>query len=224
MTTQPEPPALSHIEKSLSEAYRKEIDQEENVWRTLPFFAAALALQLSALFQLVERMPEASSCLGKIAVAFLSLAATSSLTALVFLIFCIWPQKFQYLAPEPEMLEYAKGLIEDEANSVAAKQVPVAALTILKEAMAFQYAVGTHHNRGISKYRERQRLIAGLATVASVIFTLLLVAVAFIPYATVPRSNGHVRATESANADLGTQGTSLGREGDDNIRPPNAER
>ncbi|HEY8288257.1 MAG TPA: hypothetical protein VIG49_03240, partial [Acetobacteraceae bacterium] len=39
---------LDHIEKTLADAYRKEIDQEENVWRSLPFFAATLALQLAA--------------------------------------------------------------------------------------------------------------------------------------------------------------------------------
>ena len=29
--------ALDHIERTLAEAYRKEIDQEENVWRSSPF-------------------------------------------------------------------------------------------------------------------------------------------------------------------------------------------
>ena len=48
---------LDHIERTLAEAYRKEIDQEENVWRSLPFFIAALALELAALFQAVGRMP-----------------------------------------------------------------------------------------------------------------------------------------------------------------------
>ena len=52
-----EHPALTHIEKTLAEAYRKEIDQEENVWRSLPFFAATLALQLAAIFQVIARLP-----------------------------------------------------------------------------------------------------------------------------------------------------------------------
>jgi hypothetical protein len=47
-----EHPALGHIEKFLADTYRKEIDQEENVWRSLPFFAATLALELAALFNL----------------------------------------------------------------------------------------------------------------------------------------------------------------------------
>jgi hypothetical protein len=30
-------PLLDHLEKTFADAYRKEIDQEENVWRSLPF-------------------------------------------------------------------------------------------------------------------------------------------------------------------------------------------
>jgi hypothetical protein len=50
---------LDHIEKTLADAYRKEIDQEENVWRSLPFFAATLALQLAAMFQSLTRIESA---------------------------------------------------------------------------------------------------------------------------------------------------------------------
>lgn len=55
---------LDHIEKTLADAYRKEIDQEENVWRSLPFFAATLALQLAAMFQIVDRLPQPGPGLG----------------------------------------------------------------------------------------------------------------------------------------------------------------
>ncbi len=45
----PSDPLLDHLEKTFAEAYRKEVDQEENVWRSLPFFAATLALQVASL-------------------------------------------------------------------------------------------------------------------------------------------------------------------------------
>ncbi len=35
--------ALDHIEKTLAAAYRREIEQGENVWRSLPVFAATIA-------------------------------------------------------------------------------------------------------------------------------------------------------------------------------------
>ena len=49
MTTDPE---IDYLETLFGEAYRKEIDQEENVWRSLPFFTATLALQLAGLAQI----------------------------------------------------------------------------------------------------------------------------------------------------------------------------
>ena len=64
MADSEEPAALAHIEKTLAESYRKEIDQEENVWRSLPFFAATLALQLAALFQMIDRLPDPMSLAG----------------------------------------------------------------------------------------------------------------------------------------------------------------
>lgn len=48
---------LDHIEKTLADAYRKEIDQEENIWRSLPFFAATLALELGAIYQIAGHLP-----------------------------------------------------------------------------------------------------------------------------------------------------------------------
>jgi len=48
--------ALDHLEKTFSELYRKEIDQEENVWRTLPFFAATIALQFGMIAGLLPKI------------------------------------------------------------------------------------------------------------------------------------------------------------------------
>jgi hypothetical protein len=68
-----EHPALGHIERTLAEAYRKEIDQEENVWRSLPFFAATLALELAALFQLSTRFPPLGTWAGLASAVLLTL-------------------------------------------------------------------------------------------------------------------------------------------------------
>ena len=46
MTYPTELTVLAHIEQTLAESYRKEIDQEENLWRSLPFFAAILSTLL----------------------------------------------------------------------------------------------------------------------------------------------------------------------------------
>jgi hypothetical protein len=175
-------PILDHIEKTLADAYRKEIDQEENVWRSLPFFAATLALQLAALFQIIERLPTHASDAWWVAVACAAIAGFATVVAVGFLALSILPAKFRYIAPEPELLEYAEGLGQDERT--AAPDAPVDALATLKTTLARQYAVATHNNRRINQRRGLWRSIAGLAMLASVLATLALVitvAVTYVP-------------------------------------------
>ncbi len=54
MTVVTTDPLLDHLEQTFADSYRKEIDQEENVWRSLPFFVATLALQPAGLAQVQD--------------------------------------------------------------------------------------------------------------------------------------------------------------------------
>jgi hypothetical protein len=174
---------LDHIEKTLADAYRKEIDQEENVWRSLPFFAATLALQLAALFQIFDKLPTRFTLFWWVALAFSGVAGISTIIALIFLSISIFPAKFRYIAPEPELLDYAEGLDQDEKRSAGnAQTAPIDSLAILKAALARQYAVGTHHNRQINQRRALRRSVAGLATLVSVFGTLALAVTVVVTY------------------------------------------
>ena len=178
-----EPPALAHIEKTLADSYRKEIDQEENTWRSLPFFAATLALQLAALFQLLDRLPPLGTGLGWAALALLVISVACSVVALSILAASIYPAKFQYIAKDADLLDYALKLIRDEQDPANLAQAePMNPLVTLKGTLAWQYSVATDHNRQINKRREKRRSIAGLATIAAVVSTLMLVAVTFAYY------------------------------------------
>ena len=183
MTEAREPPALAHIEKTLADSYRKEIDQEENIWRSLPFFAATLALQLAALFQVIERLPSGDSWAAILARTLVVASMACSLGALGVLAASILPAKFRYLPKDTALLEYALGLMEDERHSGnQAQSQPFVALHALKENLARQYALATDNNRQINKRRERRRSIAGLMTILAVVSTIMLVAVTFATY------------------------------------------
>ncbi len=183
MTEPKEPAALAHIERILTESYQNEIDQEENIWRSLPFFAATLALQLAALFQVIERLPSGRSWPALFSYALVAASVACSLGALGFLASSIFPARFRYVAKDSALLEYALGLIEDEQHpDNQALDVPTVALHVLKTNLATQYALATDNNRQINKGRERRRSIAGLLTIFSVVATLVLVAVTFTTY------------------------------------------
>lgn len=175
--------ALSHIEKSLADSYRKEIDQEENVWRSLPFFATTIALQIAALGQFISRLPPSGTIYSLFAIVLLSLAGLLMLTALFLLAICIKPAKFQYIAREPQLFHYAEDLIAAERTAVAAGNPnPPMALESLQKQLSIQYAVGADHNRRITKRRELIRTWAGLAIIGSMIATLFLVATVLISH------------------------------------------
>jgi hypothetical protein len=198
MADEKEHAALSHIEKTLADSYRKEIDQEENVWRSLPFFAATIALELTALFQLLNRLP-VTDTRALISHILLILTGVLLATALVLLAACIAPVRFRYLSREPLLLRFTDELIEAEQASKTQNQaLPLDALALLKRELAHQYSVATDHNRRINKRRELLRAFAGLCVVGSVLAILLLVAVAFAYYVPERSDIGDVRG--SANA------------------------
>jgi hypothetical protein len=178
---------LDHIERALAESYRKEIDQEENVWRSLPFFAAAIAFQTTALSQVLLRLPEQSTGAWWDAISSLLISALLMLIAILFLLASIAPARFSYVSDELSLLRYAHELDQDELDAVAAGVVPVDALVVFKTALADQYAAAIHHNRQINQRRALRRSIAGLATLGSAFFTIFLVIRVMLHY--IPQGN-----------------------------------
>lgn len=167
---------LDHLEKTLGDSYRKEIDQEENVWRSLPFFAAILALELAAIFQVLGHLPAAGTGAWWDAMMCIAVAGLAALTALLFLSASIFPAEFRYISAEPDLLSYATGLDDDEtAARAAGRPDPPDALVTFKGLLAEQYAVATNHNRQINQRRALWRSVAGLASLVSVLATLGLV-------------------------------------------------
>lgn len=173
-----EPPALAHVERTLAEAYRKQIDQQENVWRTLPFFAATLALQLAALFQMIDTLPDPVTAPGKAALGLLCLIGFLTVAALGLLAASIYPVRYEYIAEGPKLLSYTEALLAAERQS----QDGTLAVITLKTSLADQYARSLEHNSRITNRRERWRALAGLAALASVLLTVLLVASAYAHY------------------------------------------
>lgn len=185
-------PLLDHLEKTFAEAYRKEIDQEENVWRSLPFFAATLALQLAALAQVRDWVTGAAGFLLVIATILLALAGVATLAAIALLALSVWPAEFQYVGREPAFRYYAETVrvqATNAANAGTPQQVSETALRTVKAALAEQYATAADNNRIINQARARWRTRAGLATLTSVFAVLVLVALVV-----VTNMHGHARS------------------------------
>lgn len=177
-------PLLDHIEKTFADAYRKEIDQEENVWRSLPFFAATLALQLAGIAQVRDWIEGVGGPMLLAATALLLAAGLATFAGIAFLALSVWPADFQYVGREPLFRDYAEDVRasaeaeagEDEPEEKVAER----ALRTVKAALIEQYATAVDNNRVINQRRARWRTRAGLATLASVLMVLVLVALVVI--------------------------------------------
>jgi len=171
-------PLLDHLERTFAESYRKEIDQEENVWRSLPFFAATLALQLAAFAQIRDWVAGTGGAMFVAAAILLAAAGVATITALGCLALSVRTANFLRVAREPAFLLYVEQVRADARAAAAGaddQAVAEAALALVKEALVKQYATAADSNRQVTEGRARWRTRAGLATLASVLVMLALV-------------------------------------------------
>lgn len=163
-------PAWEALEKALADGYRRELEHEENLWRSLPFFAAALALQFAALVPLLDRLAALPAPLGDLARVLAGAAGLLTLWALLELFgsLAVGRDSYRYVASEGAMLGLARAL---EASRAAVAD-PEAAL---RQIMMEQYAAAADHNRAVNRRRTDRRTRAALATLASLLATLGLV-------------------------------------------------
>lgn len=177
-------PLLDHLEKTFADAYRKEIDQEENIWRSLPFFAATLALQLTAMAQIRDWVSATTGQMFLVATGLLGAAAVMTMAALFFLALSVWPADFRRVAREPAFRDYAekvRAAIEQSGPPERGhEEIAEEALVTVKAALAEQYSLAVDNNRIVNEGRARWRTRAGLATLGSVFTVLVLVALVVV--------------------------------------------
>lgn len=192
------PQSLDHIEKTLADNYRKEIDQEENIWRTLPFFVAAISLEVAELTQLKDQLVNLPRVSYLAVVILGSIAFGSAFLAVIFLERSIRLGKFKYLAAEPGLLDYALKLGELEKAKALSEED---SLDELKKQLSRQYAATTVNNRKINQSRAFMRSIAGTMTMCSLLASLALGAVTVATQLLRVESGGSDEITRSVGAD-----------------------
>ncbi len=171
-------PLLDHLERTFAESYRKEIDQEENVWRSLPFFAATLALQLAAFAQIRDWVAGTGGAMFVSAAILLGAAGAATMAALGCLALSVRTANFLRVAREPAFLLYVEQVRANARAAAAAgaddQSIAEAALALVKETLVKQYATAADSNRQVMEGRARWRIRAGLATLTSVFIMLAL--------------------------------------------------
>src|ERR1700730_10149362 len=141
--------ASEYLETIVAEGYKREIDQEENVIRSLPFVAAALAVLVTLLGFAKSYIPGYElSPYPQFVFAILLLRGVAVFLSIGFLFIVVIPREFRYLARSEDHLAYAQSLRDYyDTLSPALPNIERAIIEDLRAFIIDQYAVGTSHSQ-----------------------------------------------------------------------------
>lgn len=167
-----------HLESLLADLYRREIDTEENIWRSLPFFSATLALEVTALAQTAPEIPALGAGLAWLPAVIGVVVVVLVGAVLLCLHRSIGGADFAYIAGELDLVAYVAGL-ERHARGLGQGADPPEAL--LRRSLVEQYAAAVVHNRAINQRRVQARTRAGNLLLLSIVATLALIVATAAP-------------------------------------------
>ncbi|WP_292072716.1 hypothetical protein [Brevundimonas sp. UBA7534] len=150
---------FEYLEKHCADAYKREFDQDENVIRSLPFFVAALTLELALLSQITIRLPPpALTWYAGILYALLAGAGLAYAATIVLMFLATLQRTFRYTPPESQVVDWAisqrkaylsAGFPRAEVDEVVEEE--------LQEQLAEEFAAAAEHNRTNNITRLRYR-------------------------------------------------------------------
>lgn len=173
-----------YIEAYVRQRFFREEDEDENLIRSLPAFATALAVVIASLSLSLPRLAGYHGRLGGAPFALALCALLGALGAVACLTLTFWPRRHLGPATESEIVGFA-----DAARAYHAERSPDLAGPALEDAVrddvrAFllpQLVEATEVNRARNRRAKAWRGLALVAVTISLLFNLALLATIFIP-------------------------------------------
>lgn len=178
-------PASLYLQGVLWDLYKDEIGQRENVWRSLPFFAATLALELAAFVRLFAHLPPPGEIVRDIYLALLVIGALLTAGVLWFIHQAIRRRDFKAVSKAKELVGYVNDLVEEERRSPGNSSSASIASDYIRSELSGQIADAVDINQDLNVRREVSRAWAGRLVVLSLADVLVLAVLSFIYY--IPR-------------------------------------
>ncbi|NYZ17147.1 tripartite tricarboxylate transporter TctB family protein [Azospirillum sp. RWY-5-1] len=171
-------PVLAHVEKLVADGLKRELDQEENVVRSLPFFATSIGALLALIGFVKPSL--ASFPIGYLSITsyILCFILAALLVALVFFLFHATKKREQYHPMQgSELIEYARELVQYHESTSSFDDTSGYDTVILdiRQAYTAQLATYAENVRGINLSRADMRAKMFSILVIAVIVALLLV-------------------------------------------------
>ncbi len=211
----PKPPLLpevaEYVEKTILDGLKRELDQEENVVRSLPFFATSMAALLALLGLTREPISKAEPGWLLGLVLLLGLLVAAALVRIIILMFrATKRQKQDQVMPEKQLVEFARLLEESYSDIENPKQRADTVRASLRRDITDQLAAYAQGLREINVYRLSLRAqMFTFLTVAVVCATLLISAIIVLEREERSRDEPHQQITREA---VPVPGTATGQD------------
>jgi hypothetical protein len=183
----PMPQTTALMLSTLAELHRQETGAEEDVFRTLPFFGAALGLVIAALVYAGGRLPRLSDlATNKAVIAFavsstlVGLAAAEAICVILLLFRAVTLRPYQRIGPEQSLCDRAAELqayYEGLGTPVAGRDNEVT--QDMQQALIESYAKVTPINRAFNARRYRWRYLAAINLLGSLLLAVVATIVIF---------------------------------------------
>lgn len=208
--------ADEYLEQVLKDSFERELEVDENVARTVPFFAAAFAFAGPMFTYIITNMPS-DGVLGIILRIMLAAAAVSACIVLANLFRAVRRRDYKIPPSEPKLVEYAKDLkAAYEQTGLTPKFVQLRTKEKLRELMAAHYANDTAHNRAVNapKLKARAEGFTWLVIMLSIAF--LMIGIMFVTDEVAALRRPESNNVADSNAKVGSEAKG---EGSAQVRP-----
>jgi hypothetical protein len=199
--------ADEYLEEVLKDCFERELDVDENVARTLPFFAAAFAFAGPMFTYIIAELPPSGGVLGVVLRIMLAAAAVSACIVLGNLFRAVRRRDYKIPPSEPELVQYAKQLKEAyQLTGLTPKFVQLRTKEKLRELMVRHYADDTAHNRRVNapKLKARAEGFTWLVIMLSIAF--LMIGIMFVTDEVTELRKSERNDVAASNAKVRAQG------------------
>jgi hypothetical protein len=146
-----------YLASLLTDSYKREVDSDEAVWRSLPFFGALLGLAVALLPQIYRSAGVATGLEWQIAIyLLLGLSLLLFLVAAAYFWQVIRPRRYRYPPPDTAIVGYAEALKLYHRTAPSEEQ-DEKVRDDLRAFMLEEFAQTTTNNRGNNNARLQAR-------------------------------------------------------------------
>jgi hypothetical protein len=171
-----------YLEEVLKDAFERELDVDENVARTLPFFAASLALAATLYGYIAAQMPPLAWTLLSVLLHVLLVAAAACAAGLLWRLFQVVRVREYRIPPkETEQIEWAEALRGHfKTQQLTPATVEKKVVEELRKRMISEYAESALHNRAANAEKLKARAAGFTLFVVMLAIAFLMIGIIFV--------------------------------------------